>query len=364
MGLVAVDVVTALTVGRGGRVRRERRWAALPAQRPRAAAPAVLPERSAVHRQVGHRKGPHRRLQAADLHRRGARRTQRPHRMAADSWSTCGAELLPLLFAEMYARYYAQVAFQASGAAADGAAVREQLRAAWAAGPLRRRAGTSRRRASAASTPQALFFGHQPEYRCSDDYERFVYDVAGRRPTRGRGARRRQPGEVGRPGVPDLPGHDAFGGRARRTVARLLSRLQRRHLQPDPPPGRRSAGAALPAVPRADGRRRGADAVRSRPGSRPGRERSGPDRSSDSHLVDRVRAAVRGRRRRRDPGHLEEPRIAGSASELLTQLYNRGRVSQFRYGDGDGRQRRPDAGLPSDRHRRPAAGRGSGCSAC
>ena len=32
-------------------------------------------------------------------------------------------------------------------------------------------------------------------------------------------------------------------------------------------------------------------------------------------------------------GHLEEPRIAGSASELLTQLYKRGRVSQFRYGE-------------------------------
>ena len=32
-------------------------------------------------------------------------------------------------------------------------------------------------------------------------------------------------------------------------------------------------------------------------------------------------------------GHIEEPRIAGSASQLLTQLYSRGRVSQFRYGE-------------------------------
>ena len=31
-------------------------------------------------------------------------------------------------------------------------------------------------------------------------------------------------------------------------------------------------------------------------------------------------------------GHLEDPRIDGSASQLLTHLYNRGRVSQFRYG--------------------------------
>jgi hypothetical protein len=31
-------------------------------------------------------------------------------------------------------------------------------------------------------------------------------------------------------------------------------------------------------------------------------------------------------------GHLDEPRIDGSASQLLSRLYRRGRVSQFRYG--------------------------------
>jgi hypothetical protein len=31
-------------------------------------------------------------------------------------------------------------------------------------------------------------------------------------------------------------------------------------------------------------------------------------------------------------GHLDEPRIEGSASVLLSRLYDRGRVSQFRYG--------------------------------
>ena len=31
-------------------------------------------------------------------------------------------------------------------------------------------------------------------------------------------------------------------------------------------------------------------------------------------------------------GHLEEPRIANSGSPPLTSLYNRGRISQFRYG--------------------------------
>jgi hypothetical protein len=45
----------------------------------------------------------------------------------------------------------------------------------------------------------------------------------------------------------------------------------------------------------------------------------------ESRYADVVDAVIR--------GHLEEPRIGGSASQLLTQLYNRGRVSQFRYGD-------------------------------
>jgi hypothetical protein len=31
-------------------------------------------------------------------------------------------------------------------------------------------------------------------------------------------------------------------------------------------------------------------------------------------------------------GHLDDPRIEGSASSLLTRLYTRGRISQFRYG--------------------------------
>ena len=78
MGLVAVDIVTALTIGRGGEFVENWRGIALPTQRTRAADPAVLQERSPVHRQVGDRQGPQRRLQAGDLHHRGARRAQRP----------------------------------------------------------------------------------------------------------------------------------------------------------------------------------------------------------------------------------------------------------------------------------------------
>ena len=44
-------------------------------------------------------------------------------------------------------------------------------------------------------------------------------------------------------------------------------------------------------------------------------------------LIARPAADIEGIR-----GYLEDPRIDGSASQLLTRLYNRGRVSQFRYG--------------------------------
>ena len=83
-------------------------------------------------------------------------------------------ELLPLLFAEMHSRYYAQVAFQVSASAADGAAVRERLRTAW----LEDRFDDELARLASrfgSFDAEALFFGHEPAYRSSDDYEQFVY---------------------------------------------------------------------------------------------------------------------------------------------------------------------------------------------
>ena len=115
MGLVAVDVVTALTVGRGGEFVAERR---------------------------------------VDVRR----------------------ELLHLLFAEMYARYYSQMAFQAEGSRAAGAAVRERLRAAW----LEDRFRDELARVSSffgSFDAEALFFGNQPSYHSRGDCERFVYQA-------------------------------------------------------------------------------------------------------------------------------------------------------------------------------------------
>ena len=84
-------------------------------------------------------------------------------------------ELLPLLFAEMYSRYYAQVAFQASGSAADGAAVREQLARRGAKDRFDDEAGAPRLALRQLRCRGAVLRRTSPSTGDSDEYERFVY---------------------------------------------------------------------------------------------------------------------------------------------------------------------------------------------
>jgi hypothetical protein len=232
----------------------------------------------------------------------------------------------------MSARYYAQLAFQASGARADGAGVREQLRTAWADG--RFDAELERLAARFGSfSAEELFFGHQPKYRSSDDYERFVYQSLA--------------DDLREAEVPDgaSPVKSAaqvfriFRDKMRSVVeqgglsldsyldfnADICSRIHR--LVAGPPALRTRQMLAL----------MDAGVVRMPYGPAPAqglavndtRALAGRTRISSTAFVapyvEDVDFMIR--------GHLEEPRIAGSASQLLTQLYNQGRVSQFRYGE-------------------------------
>ena len=103
---------------------------------------------------------------------------------------------------------------------------------------------------------EELFFGHQPKYDTTGDYEAFVYDGF---------ADDLREAEVPDGASPVKSAAEVFrifrdpmrsvveqGG----LVARLLSGFQRRHPQPHPSARRRSARAPLPAVAGADGRRR------------------------------------------------------------------------------------------------------------
>jgi FAD-NAD(P)-binding len=329
MGLVAVDVVTALTVGRGGefvpdggglRYRPSGREPLLRLYNrsglPFTAKPVSGSERVSVYEPlictpeaVGALTG----------HASGSRRQVDVRK-----------ELLPLLFAEMYARYYAQMAFQIEGSRAAGAAVRQRLRAAWLEGRFE---GELARLASSFGSFDAeeLFFGRQPSYDSSDDYESFVYQALaddlreaevpdGRSPIKSAAWVFRIFRDSIR-SVVELGGltHDSyldFNGeicsRSHRLVAGPPALRTRQMLalmdagivrMPyGPAPARESSAAADPG------------AARARISST----------AFDQLYTDDVDLVIR--------GHLEDPRIANSGSPLLRNLYDRGRVSQFGYG--------------------------------
>ena len=331
MGLVAVDVVTALTVGRGGEFVEDGGGLRY---RPSGREPRVqlfcrsgLPfttksvtgkDRTDVYKPVICTDEA---LDALSGRSNGRRRLV-----------DVRSELLPLLFGEMYARYYAQVAFQTSGTAAAGAAVREQLRAAWAEGRFDEELAQLAARFGSFDAEE-LFFGRQPKYRCSDDYEQFVYQSLA--------------DDLRESEVPDgaSPVKSAaqvlriFRDKMRSVVeqgglsfdsyldfnADICSRIHR--LVAGPPALRSRQMLAL----------MDAGVVRMPYGPAPARGLAVTDADStpartrisstalEQPYLENVDVLIR--------GHLEEPRIAGSASQLLTQLCNRGRVSQFRYGD-------------------------------
>lgn len=329
IGLVAIDVVTALTVGRGGRFVENGHGFSY---RPSGREPAIhmfsrsgLPftaksvtgrDRSNVYKPII--------CTPRVLDRLSGRANGRPRSVDVRS------ELLPLMFAEMYARYYAQTAFQA-GSRADGARVRERLRVAWE----HDRFDEERDRLAARFGPfdaEALFFGHPAKYDCADDYEGFVYQAL---------ADDLREAEVPDGASPMKSASEVFrifrdpmrsvveqGGLTLDSYldfnADICSRIHR--LVAGPPALRTRQMLAL----------MDAGVVRypygPAPALGPAEKTHGPGRTptrissttfTEPHVAD-VDVVIR--------GYLEDPRIDGSASQLLTRLYNRGRVSQFRYG--------------------------------
>lgn len=331
MGLVAVDVVTALTLGRGGtfvsegdglRYRPSGREPRLQlfcrSGLPFTAKSVTGRDRTDVYKPVI----------CTDEALAALRGRANGRRRLVDVRN----ELLPLLFGEMYARYYAQLAFQAAGTATAGAAVRERLRAAWAEGRFDATLASLAAQFGSFDA-EALFFGAQPGFGCDADYERSVYQLLS--------------DDLREAEVPD--GASAIKSAAEvmrifrdkmRTVvehggltldsyldfnADICSRIHR--LVAGPPALRSRQMLAL----------MDAGVVRMPYGPAPALGRTVND--LDPH---RARTCVSSTAfvhpYRKDVdvlirGHLEEPRIAGSGSQLLTQLYIRGRVSQFRYGE-------------------------------
>ena len=331
MGLVAIDIVTALTIGRGGMFvengaglryqpsgREPRVQLFCRSGLPFTAKSVTGRDRTNLYKPVICTTEA---LDAVSGRSDGRRRSV-----------DVRGELLPLLFGEMYARYYAQVAFQASGTAAAGAAVRKQLQAAWTDGRFDVELARLAARFGSFDA-EALFFGHQPKYRCSDDYERSVYQSLaddlreaevpdGASPVK-------SAAQVFRIFRDSMRSVVELGGLTLDSYldfnADICSRIHR--LVAGPPALRSRQLLALID----------AGVVRTPYGPAPARGRAVTSLAAtarrtrisstafDHPYVEDVDIMIR--------GHIEEPRIAGSASQLLTRLYTRGRVSQFRYGE-------------------------------
>ncbi len=331
MGLVALDVVTALTIGRGGEfVEDQGRLRYRPSGReamlrlycrsglPFTAKSVTGADRSTVYKPLICTPEA---LDALSGRSRG-------HRLLVD----VRMQLLPLLFAEMHARYYAQMAFQASGSRADGAAVREQLRAAWLEDRFKDELACLASRFGSFDA-EALFFGHQPNYHSSSDYEGFVYQELAddlREAEVPEGASPvKSAAEVFRIFRDSMRSVVELGGLSLDSYldfnADICSRI---HRLVAGPPALRSRqmmalmDAGVVRMPYGPAPARGLCVDRADPGAARTRISS---TAFEQPYVDDVDLEIR--------GHLEEPRIAGSASQLLTRLYSRGRVSQFRYGE-------------------------------
>ncbi len=329
LGLVAIDVVITLTVGRGGRFVENGNGLHY---QPSGREPAIqLFSRSGLPFTAKSVTGPDRTNvykplictpQALD----SLSGRNNGHRRLVDART----ELLPLLFAEMYARYYAQVAFQA-GSIADAAAVRERLQAAWVAGRFDYELGHLAARYGSFDAEE-LFFGPKAECQCSDDYERQVYAALaddlreaevpdGASPIKSASQVfrifRDPMRSVVEQGGLSLDSYLDFNADLRSRIHRLVAG----------PPAIRSRqllaliDADVLRVPYGPAPTIACDLRGGSP--RRARTRITATAFERPHAAD-VDLVIR--------GHLDNPRLDRSASQLLTGLYNRGRISQFRYG--------------------------------
>ena len=332
MGLVALDVMIALSVGRGGRFIEQGSGLRY---RPSGREPMI---------QLFSRSGlPYTAKSVTGSDMTGVYKPAICTPEAFDQLSgranggrlqvDVRTKLLPLLFAEMCVRYYAQRALQA-GETGEAAAIRERLRTAWDQDRFGAQVALLATRFGPFDA-EAVFFGHQPRYDSSDDYQRAVYDML--------------TADIREAEVPD----GASAVKSATEVFRIFRDAMRSVVE--------YGGLSLDSYLdfNADIRSRinrlvaGPPALRSRqlvalidagvlrvpygpaPALGPALGPDGPDPTRaqvsstslrDGHAAD-VDVVIR--------GHLDEPRIDGSASVLLAHLYERGRVSQFRYGAVD-----------------------------
>ena len=236
-------------------------------------------------------------------------------------------DLLPLLFAEMQARYYTHAAYL-KGGVDESAAARDHLRAGLGRGRLRRRRRPSSSRSTAASTPPATSSpAPDASYTSSRDYQSQVYDMIESdldEALADGGSPVKAAQEVLRILRDQLRSVIEFGGLSLESYIDFQSNVRGRinRLEAGPPPLR---SQQLLGSPR---RRRGPGPLRPAP-----RGHAAGRRSGDPPLHPARRRPRRSRSTASCAATSTSRRWPGPSSPLLSRLYAKGRLTQLSYGD-------------------------------
>jgi uncharacterized NAD(P)/FAD-binding protein YdhS len=324
MGLVGFDLLTALTIGRGGTYRDD-------GDRKRYVRSGKEPEiylysRSGVPycAKSAHGVDPYGDYQPIVCTPAVFSELTNPAGSALRRRVDFRNDLLPLLFAEMQGRYYTHAAYLKGGVSAVGA-VRDQLQAAWAGGTYPQAVVRLESTYGSFDPASYVFADAGSSYASSADYQSHVYEMVetdlddalavGGSPVKAAL-------EVTRILRDQLRAVIEFGGLSLESYIDFQSNVRGRinRLEAGPPPLRSQQLLAL----------LDADMVKVPFGPYPD-----VTAAADGKVVIRSTTLTSGREATVNGvvrGHLDLPSLARSSSPLLSRLYAKGRLTQMSYG--------------------------------
>ena len=325
MGLVGYDLITALTVGRGGEYKDEgERKTYLPSGREpdiylysRSGAPYCAKSAHGVDPTGEYQPV----VCTPDAFRSMTNPSGSPLRRRVDFRN----DLLPLLYAEMQVRYYVHSALRRSGAAA-ASLVKDQLESSWHAGTFPRAIDRLEPIYGPFDPAEVVFADDGARFVSSAAYQGHVYqmiesDLNDALMVGGSPIKAAQ--EVTRILRDQMRGVIEYGGLSMRSFIDFQSNIRGRinRIEAGPPPIRSQQLLALLEA--------GVVSVPLGPYPEISATNEGKVLLRSTQLDIPVEVIVDHVVR----GHLDLPSLARSSSPLLSRLYTKGRLTQFSYGD-------------------------------
>ncbi len=325
MGLVGFDVLTALTVGRGGTfesVGARKRYV------PSGREPVIyLYSRSGIPycAKSAHGVDPTGEYRPVVCTPEAFTALTHPGGSQVRRQVDFRSELLPLLFAEMQARYHTHAAFL-KGGVEESATARTLLEEAWANGQYAEAVDRLELLYGHFDPAEHIFAGANRHYTSGADYQAQVYDMIEAdldEALAEGGSPVKAAQEVLRILRDQLRAVIEFGGLSLESYIDFQSNVRGRinRLEAGPPPLRSQQLLALLDA--------GVVHIELGPDPEVTAVADGSVRLRSTHLDEPISATVNGVVR----GHLDLPSLARSSSPLLSRLYGMGRLTQLRYGD-------------------------------